>query len=1448
MKRPPLALSLSLLAVAALHMSPVAAQTTAAGHIAQGRTALSKQTPDGIAEALTAFDAAVTAEPGNAEANFFKAAALLLQEAGSAEFRKQFSDIGVNISPDLYKFSLVDAYTPGHRGIFLPSGNATTDAHLAYLNSKETLLAEVLKHLEKITDSNFNVTLSATETALLQTQVDYADVCLLRAGVHLAKAAIALGNSYNVTAQYKKLYDLFEDEKLNPEAVMKEFPLLLTFSPTPDRRLSAKTSFKAAYSEWAKAYPLLKDRSVGDSSGALFGFESAAYVQELNDVYFSVMNTALDSAATLSLIDPYDYFPQEPKLNLSSLFSTSQAPRFYFPTVFDRGYFRPNAWSDPTFGGIFPQGTQSYATDLGVASWLVQYSVYEPYEFRLLVGDPNKWGYYDEDQKTPLFRYINSIAVDEDGNLYVADADNHVIRKITTDDTIYTVVGTKWSSGNELSKLYQYSGSGGYRLPRGVLQWMGPIAVSKDGTIFFTNENQIWKQTPDGVMSALAGKESIPVDGIGSDAGFGDISAMTVGPDGAVYLCDENAIRKVEANGRVTTIAGELGWDSIGGYKNGSASEARFKNPNGIAVAADGTIFVSEEDNGCIRRISTNGTVDTYVGYGPLGALGWWFYRDAQGSEARCHPAHLAIDNEGNLYFEEAGTIRKVNKDRVVRTIGGYWGESELREGVGEGARIPSYGNGIAVDRRGTLYVAYNNFILTAESIVNPFSGDPFPEATQLPEDTAKPEVQTPEQSIPQLLSLTLSTNTIDLSNGAVEVPFKAITSGTLHNLNFNFSHSLSNASIGGSASNGFGKIYFGGLEIQDYTKEGLWTLNRISYTDPISYDWMEIAEEQIAALGNISFTISNPVVDETIPTIHSLTLLSTEANTSNSSAKIRYRVQISDNLSGFSWLDLSFWNPVSYTSINPNGMGAWNSLVAVDGVKKTYEGTIEVPQGTAEGDWILQNIWISDKAGNVGSVTLTPELQAVKFTVNSTASNPIEPQDQFAPWPVALNLEKTSVDVSAADQKVKVQLAINNDDLPTNYWISVSFYMEHGYGYENSISVSDFQLVSGTVSNGIYEGNLVIPQYSKNGNYTITSIDISENNQFGNYKTFNRWRDSIPSEFRKTISVSGTQDVTAPILQSIAITPSSADTRNGTVSVMANLTITDDLSGVQKADLFTDDHSAGAIALRSPSGKEFIWSEFNSNHLISGNSTHGTYQVQFDLPQYSEEGAWEIDYIEMVDKNYNTRFLIPPNLTAEQIAASKIQVQGWPRGWEQQAVTVQATTKGNATIQLGNLTQTADGTPKVPSVLASPGNLTQNVTLTYDGVTTPPVDAGTYTVVAYVNDPNYQGREVATLTIKAPAPQSPAQPPSGGGGGGASSGGGGAPAAEKSKKGGKKSGGGAKKSSDSSKKSAAKKSGGDSKKSSAKKSGGGSKKSSAKKSSGGSKGGKSKKSGGKKK
>ena len=466
-------------------------------------------------------------------------------------------------------------------------------------------------------------------------------------------------------------------------------------------------------------------------------------------------------------------------------------------------------------------------------------------------------------------------------------------------------------------------------------------------------------------------------------------------------------------------------------------------------------------------------------------------------------------------------------------------------------------------------------------------------------------------------------------------------------------------------------------------------------------------------------------------------------------SQEVTITVNWKDDLSGVKWASFYFTSP----SGNQSCYGEFEkeSGTVNNGV---YKGKIVIPRFSESGDWKLA-LEVADYTGNRRVYSENP--QWYHYPDQSPFPESIPDRrllvsllldaivNQYAPSLVGLTVNKTSADVSAADQKVKVQLTINNDDLPTNYWFGIDFNLvdENG-GSGNAFTASDFQLFSGTVANGVYEGELVIPRYAKNGNYTISSISINENNQFGGNKYYNKWGDSIPADFRKTITVIGTQDLTAPVLQSIVIAPTSPDTRNGTVSITANLTITDDLSGLQE----TQWSRAGALALRSPSGKEFLWSEFSWADRISGNSTYGTYQIQFELPQYSEEGAWAIDYIELVDKNYNTRFLIPANLTAPQLAASTIQVQGWPLGWEQQSFASATATKGTATIQLSNLSLTYNGTEKVPNVATTPGNLTQNVTLTYNGTTTPPIDPGTYTIVAFMDHSAYQGRQVATMTI----------------------------------------------------------------------------------------------------
>jgi hypothetical protein len=602
-----------------------------------------------------------------------------------------------------------------------------------------------------------------------------------------------------------------------------------------------------------------------------------------------------------------------------------------------------------------------------------------------------------------------------------------------------------------------------------------------------------------------------------------------------------------------------------------------------------------------------------------------------------------------------------------------------------------------------------------------------------------------------------------------------------------------------GTANDG---IYTGKVVIPRYSEVGEWKLT-VEASDETG-NWRQYVEGSQwsgstpfpASITQKTINVASSLSDTVAPELLSLSLSASAVNVSNGSQEVTITANWKDDLSGVKWPQFS----VRSLSGNQSYYGGFEkeSGTANDGI---YTGKVVIPRYSEVGEWKL-TVEASDETGNwrqyvegsqwSGSTPFPASITQKTIHVSLQVDSFI---NQYAPWPVALNLDKTSLDITSGNQTVKVRININNDDLPAQISASVYFTLPNNYGNGNSFQCSDFKLVSGKIANGIYEGTIMVPRYTKTGNYTLSSISISEYNGSNDSKNFNRWGESIPAELRKTIIVTGTQDVTAPSLQGLTVSPTSADTRNGSVSVTANLTIFDDLSGLNEAKY----SRSGALALRSPSGKEFAWSNFNLGDRISGTSTNGTYQVQFEIPQYSEEGAWTIDYIELIDRNYNTRFLIPANLTAQQIAASTIQVQGWPHGWEQQSFTSADFTKGNATIQLSNLSFTYDDKEKVPTVATNPGNLTQNVTLTYNGATTSPIDPGTYTVVAFMNHPDYKGRQVATMTISnpPPLPQAPAPAPAPGGGAPSGGGGGGEPEKpKKGKKGSDKNDGGDKKSS----------------------------------------------------
>jgi sugar lactone lactonase YvrE len=310
-------------------------------------------------------------------------------------------------------------------------------------------------------------------------------------------------------------------------------------------------------------------------------------------------------------------------------------------------------------------------------------------------GTANTSGFTDGNATTVArFNSPFGVAVDGSGNVYVADSRNLIIRMITPAGVVSTIAGTAKVSGT-------VNGTGP------AAQFTNPISISVDGNgnLYVADQNgdaSIRKIAPGGVVTTLAGKTGFNgyVDGTGTAAEFDAPWGVGVDTAGNVYVGDtnNNLIRKVTPGGVVTTIAGTPG----SGNANGTGTAARFNITVGVAVDGNGNLYVADEDNDLIRKITPSGVVTTLAGSpGNAGSA------DGTGSAAQFNfPAGLTVDGAGNVFVSDTGsnTIRKITPAGAVTTVAGTPGTSGSANGTGSAALfdIPI---GIVVDGNDNLYV-----------------------------------------------------------------------------------------------------------------------------------------------------------------------------------------------------------------------------------------------------------------------------------------------------------------------------------------------------------------------------------------------------------------------------------------------------------------------------------------------------------------------------------------------------------------------------------------------------------------------------------------------------------------------------------------------------------------------------------------------------------------------
>ncbi len=250
------------------------------------------------------------------------------------------------------------------------------------------------------------------------------------------------------------------------------------------------------------------------------------------------------------------------------------------------------------------------------------------------------------------------VAVDSEGNLYIAIYYGNQVCKVDVGGIISAVMAISHSNG---------------------------VAFDRFGNLYIAGYNQIYKRSPDGTITPVAGNGDfgVPPDGMSAlKAPLGYQYVMTADSEGNLYIAapgnDHHRVYKVDTNGILHYFAGS----GIGGFSGdgGAATAARLNSPTGLALGRANDLYIADNKNQRIRRVDmTNGIITTFAGTGasgfggdggPATAAQFAFPSDPNDNSL---PIGMVMDNAGNLFVSDAGNqrVRKIDANGIITTIAG---------------------------------------------------------------------------------------------------------------------------------------------------------------------------------------------------------------------------------------------------------------------------------------------------------------------------------------------------------------------------------------------------------------------------------------------------------------------------------------------------------------------------------------------------------------------------------------------------------------------------------------------------------------------------------------------------------------------------------------------------------------------------------------------------------
>lgn len=313
---------------------------------------------------------------------------------------------------------------------------------------------------------------------------------------------------------------------------------------------------------------------------------------------------------------------------------------------------------------------------------------------------------------------VINVAVDQQGALYLVDEEHQRIRKVAPNGVITTLAG----NGG-----FGYGGDGGLAT-NAMLKYPAAVTVDAQGNVLIADrQNQrIRKVTPNGIIRTVAGTGAYGFGGDGGPAPQAKMSSprgMAVDAQGTIFFADRenNRVRKITTNGTISTVAGS-GAYGFGG-DGGLATRAKLAYPTELALDAQGNLFIADEANFRIRKVTPSGIITTVVGSGHGG------YDGDGGMATRASvgfPCGIAVDGQGNLFIADRDNlrIRKVTPGGLISTVAGDGTEGFRGDGGPASNAQLSYPAGLAVNAQGDLLIADsgNNRVRKLMAVTQPLA------------------------------------------------------------------------------------------------------------------------------------------------------------------------------------------------------------------------------------------------------------------------------------------------------------------------------------------------------------------------------------------------------------------------------------------------------------------------------------------------------------------------------------------------------------------------------------------------------------------------------------------------------------------------------------------------------------------------------------------------------